>query len=141
MGKPTKLVVDSSVIVKWVNSQDEQFLKQADALISDSRNGKVVLFAPELVKYEVGNALWKKGLSTPQAKASLETIYSSPVEFIKQNESQAMRTMEMALETGMTFYDASFVSLAEAMGATLVTDNPKHQKRVRGIKIIEIKDY
>ncbi len=141
MVKPTKLVVDSSVLVKWVNSQDEQYLAQADAIARDCRRGKVLLLAPELAKYEVANALWKKGLPAPQAQASLGTIYVSPVEFVKQDEQQAMRAMEIAIATPMTFYDASSLSLAESVGATLVTDNPKHQKKVKGVKVVSLKDY
>lgn len=136
-----KVVVDSSVIVKWVNSQDEAYLDQADTLLEDCRNGKVQLLAPELAKYEVGNVLWKKGLALPAAQASLGTIYAGPVEFIKQDKSQAMRTMEIATRTRMTFYDATFVALTEKQGATLVTDNPKHQKKFVGVKVVSLKDY
>lgn len=141
MNKQVKLVIDSSVIVKWVNSQDEDYLDQADKLANDSRAGKVKLLAPELAKYEVGNALWKKGLDLPQAKISLSTIYAGSVEFIRQTESQAIRAMEIALDKKITFYDASFLSLAEGLNAVLVTDNPKHQKIFPGVKVISLKDY
>lgn len=136
-----KVVVDSSVIVKWVNSQDEAYLDQADRLFEDCKNGKVQLLAPELAKYEVGNVLWKKGLALPAAQVSLGTIYAGPVEFFKQDKSQAMRTMEIATKTSMTFYDATFVALAEQQGATLVTDNPKHQKKFAGVSVVPLKDY
>jgi predicted nucleic acid-binding protein len=133
-----KIVVDSSVISKWVNSQNEEHLEQADKLIKDSRNGLIRLFAPELAKYEVGNALWKKGLEIPMAKASLATIYASPVEFIKQNKDLATRSMEIALNCKITFYDATFLSLAESLGADLVTDNPKHQSKFTDVKVIPL---
>jgi len=141
MSKATRVVVDSSVIVKWVNSLDEEYLDRSDKLADDSRKGKIRLLAPELAKYEVGNVLWKKGLELPMAKASLGTIYAGPVEFIKQDESQAMRAMEIAIGTGITFYDASFVSLAESLEAELVTDNPKHQKKFGGVKVVALRDY
>lgn len=141
MSKKTKVVVDSSVMVKWVNSQDEKYLVQSDKLVDDSRKRGVKLFAPELAKYEVGNVLQKKGLEIPMAKASLGTIYSGPVDFVKQDLLQALRTMEIAIETGITFYDASFVSLAESLGAELVTDNPKHMKKFGGVKVVALKDY
>lgn len=141
MGKKSKLVVDSSVMVKWVNSQEEDYLEQADKLSNDCKQGKVKLLAPELAKYEVGNVLWKKGLDLPKSKASLTTIYASPVEFIKQNEPQAMRAMEIALDKKITFYDASFLSLAESVGATLITANPKHHKSFPGVKVVDLKNY
>lgn len=136
-----KIVADSSVIVKWVNSQDEAYLGQADKLFEDCKNGKIQLLAPELAKYEVGNVLWKKGLALPAAQASLGTIYAGPVEFVKQDKSQALRTMEIAIKSKMTFYDATFVALAEKQNATLITANPKHQKKFTGINVIALKDY
>lgn len=141
MAKPKKLVLDSSVLVKWVNSQEEQYLKQSDALLEDCKKGAVVFFVPELAKYEVGNALWKKGLSQPQAKAALAAIYAAPVSFIKQDEDEAARAMDIAIETRMTFYDATFVALAERLGAALVTDNPKHQSKIKHVKVISLKNY
>jgi predicted nucleic acid-binding protein len=141
MRKKARAVVDSSVIVKWVNSVDEKYLEQSDKLADDCRKGKIKLLAPELAKYEVGNVLWKKNLDLPMAKASLGTVYASPVEFVRQNESQAMRALEIAADTGITFYDASFISLAESLEAELVTDNPKHQKKFGGVKVVALKDY
>lgn len=139
--KKNRKVVDSSVMVKWVNSQDEKYLSQSDKLADDSRKQEIKLFAPELAKYEVGNALLNKGMETPMAKASLGTIYSGPVEFVKQDLPQALRAMEIAIEAGITFYDASFVSLAESLGAELITDNPKHMKKFAGVRVVALKDY
>ena len=47
------LIVDSSVIVKWLNQTKEQNLEQADKILSEAREGKIQLIAPELAKYEV----------------------------------------------------------------------------------------
>ncbi len=135
------LVIDSSVMVKWASSQDEEWLDQSGRVIDDWQAGKVVLYAPELAKYEVGNAVQKKLLALPASRAALTTIYASPVEFVPQDEENALRTMEIAQENGMRFYDAAFVSLSENLGADLVTANPKHQKKFPGVKVIELKDY
>ena len=135
------LVIDSSVIVKWLNSQDELYLRQADQLLSHCQGGKVELNAPELAKYEVGNALLHKGLSLPQLKASLITLYSLPINFISSNAGQAQTTAVLAYEGQITYYDAAFVDLAQYLSATLITDNPKHQDKFSKIKIIPLKNY
>ncbi len=46
-----KIVVDTSVLVKWLNHNDEPFVDHADALLRDAYERKVILFAPELAKY------------------------------------------------------------------------------------------
>ena len=62
-----KLVVDSSVIVKWLNATDEQNLEEADQILADAIKDNVELIAPELAKYEIGNVLLlKKKLSTEE---------------------------------------------------------------------------
>lgn len=52
-----KLIVDSSVIIKWLHKEDEKYLGQAAKILEDVKNGTITLLAPELAKYEVGNAL------------------------------------------------------------------------------------
>ena len=66
-----------------------------------------------------------------EAKISLGTIFASPVEFVKLEESNALRAIEIAIKSNMTYYDATFVSLAEHLGAALVTDNLKHQGKYK----------
>lgn len=141
MVKKKKIVVDSSVIVKWLNNQDEKFLNQADKILKDCEAGKVILYSPELAKYEVGNAILYKKLDAALAKSSFSTLYSLPITFYPLNEEDALMTTEIAVENKITYYDAVFVNLAEKIGGTLVTDNPKHQKRIKGIKVISLRDY
>lgn len=137
-----KIVCDSSVIVKWVSSEGEDNLEQADQILKDRQDKKAELFAPELAKYEVANALLLgKQLPPSQAMISLGTVYSLPIEFIPENFGLAKNSYQFAQQFGITYYDASFVSLAELLDATLVTDNPKHQAKVEGVKVLPLKDY
>ena len=50
-------------------------------------------------------------------------------------------SVEIAESAGITYYDASFMALAKQEKATLVTDNPKHQRKIQGIKVIALKNY
>jgi predicted nucleic acid-binding protein len=141
MRSPKKLVIDSSIAVKWINSQDEKYLDTADKILKDTEDNKVTLLAPELAKYEIGNAILNKGLSVEQAYSSLGTIFAIPIEFSPLTEELAHQTSKIASENKITFYDASFLSLAEHEGATLVTDNAKHQGKYKKVKVVSIKDY
>ncbi len=142
-----KIVVDSSVIVKWINNQNEDHLSQANKLLQDAQSQAVVLYTPVLAHYEIGNALLKKGLDLQLAYNSLETAYMLPIEFIDEDENLAKETYTItraARDSGLkqiTYYDSSFVALAKQKEATLVTDNPKHQKLIKGAKVIALGDY
>ena len=137
-----KVVVDSSVIVKWVNRENEQDLDEADSLLNDVLVGRVELIAPELAKYEVGNVLLAaKKLEVGKAKKVFEIFYSLPVQFIAETLGHAEETYATGSKSGITYYDASFVALAKKEGAILITDNPKHQQKFPDVKVIPLKDY
>lgn len=141
MSRPKKIVVDSSVIVKWLNSQEEKHLDKADKILRDCEKGKVVLYAPELAKYEIGNAILYKGLEPSLAKACLKTLFLLPISFVPLAVDEAEDTLEIAAEYRITFYDATFVSLSREIGGYLVTNNPKHQRLIKEVKVISLKDY
>lgn len=135
------VVVDSSVTVKWLNQIDEGLLSQADKLLSDAQTGSVSLLAPELSKYEIGNALLNKRLALPMAYESLGTVYQLPVTFVSESEELAKQTYKVAIQDGITYYDASFIALAQQENATLVTENIKHQGKSQGVKVTPLRDY
>ena len=137
-----KVVIDSSVVVKWLSKQDENHIDQANKVLEDVKGGQIVLYAPELAKYEVANALLTgKNIAPDDVKISLATLYSAPIQFIPKTEDLAQNTYKIAYSSRITYYDASFVSLANSLDATLVTDNIKHQAKVKGAKVIALKDY
>ncbi len=136
-----QIVADSSVIVKWINQIDEKLLEQADKLLTDAQSDSITLLAPELSKYEIGNALLKKKLDLPLAYESLVTVYLLPITFIPESEELAKETYRIAQRAGITYYDASFIALAKQESASLVTDNPKHQSKTTEVKIKPLSDY
>lgn len=137
-----KLVIDSSVIVKWLSSDKEANLEQADVLLQDVQDGKAELYSTELAKYEIGNALLKgKGLHFSDAKISLATLYALPIQFIPESKELAEDTYQLGEKSNMTYYDASFLSLAQMLNGILVTDNIKHQGKAKSIKVMPLSEY
>ena len=64
-----------------------------------------------------------------------------PVKFVSESAVQAEETYKIGEKSKITYYDACFVSLAKLLNAVLVTDNPKHQAKIKDIKVISLKDY
>ncbi|KKU10508.1 MAG: hypothetical protein UX13_C0010G0008 [Candidatus Woesebacteria bacterium GW2011_GWB1_45_5] len=137
-----KIVVDSSVILKWLYREDESFLAQADQLLQQTMDNGIKLLTPELAKYEIGNVLLKaKLLSQDEGHESLSVFYSLPIEFITETFELSKETFEIGIQSGMTYYDASFIALAKQEDAILVTDNPKHQTKISGVKVVPLGEY
>ncbi len=138
-----RLVIDSSIIVKWLHQQEERYLDNADKIIKDVNIGDAALITSELAKYEIGNALLlSKKVPLKDARVSFESLYLLPIQFVVQSEDEAREAYRIAHENKITYYDASFMALALRQDAILVTDNPKHQnKKISGLKVISLKNY
>ncbi|KKS95414.1 MAG: hypothetical protein UV73_C0018G0027 [Candidatus Gottesmanbacteria bacterium GW2011_GWA2_43_14] len=141
MKNAVPVVVDSSVIVKWLNSDNEKHLKQADKLLKDRQAGKISLYTLELAKYEVGNALIYKNMDKITTSAAISLLFALPINYSQMDEDMALDAGELAKEYSITYYDASFMVLAKYLKSKLVTDNPKHQKKQKDIIVIPIEKY
>lgn len=136
------LVVDTSVFIKWLNQDNEKHVEHVDKILEEVSAGQTEIIVPELLKYELGNVLLKgKQLTPNQAYISLGTAYSLPVTFVTESEQQAKETYTLAYDLNVTYYDASFMSLARQHNATLVTENIKHQGKDSSIKVVALEDY
>ena len=137
-----KVVVDSSVIVKWLNTSNELNIDQADRLMESAIKGETELLAPELAKYEIGNVLLKgKKLTNNEAFISLGTLYSLPITFVSETIDLAKETFSYANTFNITYYDASFLAVAKEYDAMLVTENAKHQGKAKDITVKSLQDY
>jgi predicted nucleic acid-binding protein len=129
-----KVVLDTSVIVKWFSQEEGS--QKAKKILLDLREGKIQILLPELVKEELANALLKgKQLSFSQAKKALKVFYQLPLLFIPQDLKLALGTYRLASKLKITFYDACFLALAKSERAVLITANPRHQKKIKGIQV------
>lgn len=137
-----KVVIDSSVIVKWLNQQNEKHLSQAESLLNAVRAQELELLTPELAKYEIGNVLLiTKKLSRAQAKETFEFFFSLPITFVPETKELAESAYKIGQELNITYYDAAFLSVAKQFEAVLVTDNIKHQGKAKDIKVTSLQDY
>lgn len=136
------VVVDTSIIVKWLNQNNEENIHKADKLMESVLKGETELLAPELARHKYGNVLLKgKQLTPEEAKISLGTAYSLPITFVSESKDLATETYNLAYELGITYYDASFLSLAKKYNAVLITENIKHQGKSSKIKVKSLQDY
>ena len=136
-----QIVVDASVMVKWLRSEHEDLLMQAERLLRDFQEGKVELYAPELAKYEVGNVLVKRKLTVDEARASLVAFYNIPTSFISETKELAQMTYKLASDLEISFYDGAYLALAQELGGMLVTENVKHLGRATKVKVISLAEY
>lgn len=141
MKRTDYIVVDSSIIVKWISAENENLLPQADKLLKDIRQEHLVLTSPMLAAYEVGNAIRFKKFSQTEKIICFENLYSLPITYYMSNFAEAQLAIKIALEYEITYYDAVFIVLAQKLNSPLITANPKHQNRFPEIKVIPLEKY
>jgi len=102
-----KYVVDTSVAVKWFSKENDS--EGADKLLKALEEKKIEIYLPELVKYELANALLKgKKLNFAQAQATLKTFYMLPLILVAENFELAKTSYFLAEKLNITYYDACF---------------------------------
>ncbi len=111
------LVVDGSVALKWVLPESDS--DRARLLI---RRGD--LAAPDQLRLEVANALWKlvrRGTISPKlARRAWNLFAGIPVTF-QQAGVLADAALDVAIKHNIPVYDGTYVALASMLDCPLVT--------------------
>ncbi|MGD8794852.1 MAG: type II toxin-antitoxin system VapC family toxin [Anaerolineae bacterium] len=114
------MIVDASVILSAFFPDEEQ--AQAQALIRDHVIGRVQLMAPNLLIYEVTNAIVQAQRQGRISEEQAEDILSA---FEKLSITLRAVTWQQMLPLAVRFdrsaYDAAYLTLAEVTGQPLVT--------------------
>jgi predicted nucleic acid-binding protein len=111
------IVLDASVVV-------ELLLQTADAHRIEERvlGNAEALHAPHLLDVEVAQVLRRYArrgvLSSPRGAAALRVLDALP---LVRHAHAPLLTRLWSLRANLTAYDAAYVALAEALGATLLT--------------------
>ena len=114
------LVLDASVAVKWFNV--ESLRKEALTIRSKYANGEIDLIAPDLLHYEVANALrYNPRFGIEDVKTALKALQDMSITTYEFKGELLERAVELAYKFGIPLYDAVYVSLAVLQNATLYT--------------------
>lgn len=95
--------------------------------------GRVAIAVPALLYSEVANILLF-GRSRPpieEAAEALRDLYSIPLEVAAPAADTADAALRLASDRGLSYYDASYVALAESLDCTLITADQRLARSVR----------
>lgn len=135
--KKKKYVVDASVAVKWFC--EEAGFKEAEAILAEVFAGSVEMYAPDLLVYEIANALFKgKQFESERVQAALETIYNSPIQLLTPDKLLSVSATRFMTNYNITFYDAVYAGLAHVLQVPLLTANPKDHKKIKEIEQVQL---
>lgn len=118
----TRLLIDTSILIKWFHESGESELLEARALRDAHVRGELDAHVLDLAVYEVGNVL-ARALSWPAAEVAdqlddLVAITGPPLVMAQHWLREAARLAEVH---ALSFYDASWASAAAALEIPLVS--------------------
>lgn len=117
------LVVDASVVVKWVLPEADS--PRAREILDRQADGDIELFSPETVVSETGNAIWKRcrlmgELDEDRARRAFDAVLTLLPD-LTSSRPLAAQALELALTFRHPVYDCVYVALALQRGCPLVT--------------------
>jgi predicted nucleic acid-binding protein len=138
------LVVDSSVVAKWILPEADS--DQAQQLILQTADSGDRLIVLDLVFPEVANAIWKRQrqqlIQLDEARELLQALRNSPVT-VEPAVSLLETAYEIAAKYDRAMYDALFVALAEQHGLQGITADEPLFNAVHKVfpRIILLRDF
>ena len=108
-------VVDASAIAALLFAEPEQ--AEVAARIADAR-----LISPDLLSLEVANVCWKKCRRHPDRRDAHLAAFGLLARLqIEARRVEPGAVLALAMATGLTVYDASYLWLSRQLGLELVT--------------------
>lgn len=138
------LVIDASVAIKWINSE-EPAAEQAAAMLTDYRRGMISFLAPTFWQFEIANSINKaveRGLLTEtEGHDALALLLALDMSFDPFPPPQAAYALARRFQRSI--YDSLYLGLAEHRGCEFWTADLRlyNATRTRCAFIRWIEDY
>lgn len=125
MARLPEVVVDASVVCKWFvpEAGSEGALDLREAHIE----GRVRVLAPDLLAYELANALrHHPSMSTDRIRTATRSLFDMQISLERPSSASWVRAADFAYREKLTIYDACYAVLAVGHSCPLVTDDSRH---------------
>jgi len=131
------IVTDASHMAKWYLT-DEENTTIANNILNEYTAGTIQIYLPYLAIYELGNiffvAQMRNRISMSLCEKNIENFLNYP--FVYKHPSYE-HAMKLSLRYGITFYDASYIALAEKLSGPMYTGDMRLYKTVsRTLKFV-----
>ncbi len=123
-------MIDASVAVKWFS--EEEGTDRALEVRDDHIDGRRTLVAPDLIVYEIANALrFKTEFTGEYVARAVDDLLDLQMDLIEPGRELIRLGSELAYRYGITVYDSSYLALGELMGIEVYTSDKQLYERAR----------
>ena len=136
----TKVIVDTSVVIKWFFSENEADLGQSDNFLKQVKAGEVEIIVPKIILLELANvAKFGKKVDEDVCRQVLSTFNDLVTEYLDLPGSEEL--IKNFYLGDLTSYDAVFVTLADLKEMPLLTADYKHHKKSISPNIVWLSEW
>ena len=137
MARRTEAVVDASTAIKWLS--EEEGTPAALKLREEHIEGTTVLSAPNLLLYELANALrYKPDFDNEKVTQALINVIDLQIDLITPGRELLQQSTKDAYLYDTTVYDSCYLALGELMGVEVYTSDRKFYEKAKGSNILRL---
>ena len=129
------IVLDASVIVKGFS--EEEYTEKVLEIREKVRRGEEKVIVPDLLLYELSNALKYNPSFDADDKDALTSIFDMEIDIITPIPEIIYSAIRIAFEYDITVYDAIYVALTEETGLDFITADRRLYERVRELEFVK----
>ena len=141
--RPMIFIIDASVCVKWFSGDKEKDIEKADLLKNQHLNKEVLLVAPDLLIFEITNALsFNPSFDFDKTSRAIDSLFLMEIKFFKTNHDLVLESIKIRFEKNITIYDAVYIAVAKKLNSQLITADRKLFEVTKGIEnVILLETY
>lgn len=135
------IVIDSSVALKWF-LDDEAGISAARGILSECLSETMNILVPSHFHSEVGNglimALRRKRVEEIRFKEAWKDFIMIPFSCVPWSHPLCNMTIDFALQTGLTFYDAAYIALAKVEEVSIFTGDRDISEAAKKLNLLPL---
>ena len=140
---PITIVIDASVCIKWFSGLKEENVDQAIKLRSDFFYKRIYIIAPDLLMYEVTNALsYNPKFTRGHVVDASNSLNSMQIKIIKPIPQIMEIAVNIRYKKNISMYDSVYMALSRFINAQFITADKKLYEKVKDLgNTIFLADY
>jgi len=132
---PKGVVIDASVVAKWFVPEEDS--DKASMIMRKYRDGKIDLYAPDLLIYEVANVLrYRPDITDETLVNNMKSLLNLQFNLIPPSTDIMTEAASRARSLDLSIYDACYMVIAETLATNLITADAKLHERCRGMDFV-----
>jgi len=119
-----KIIFDTSVAFKFFYHKDEKNVQKVIDIFEYVVLNNIKIIEPDIFLYELANFFIRsKKLTESEIKKNFQLLFRLNLEIINLDQDFILKISKIAKKYSLTFYDATYVTLATSTDTYLITDD------------------